>query len=398
MAVKITQKDFICRAVSVHGDLYDYSKSVYKNYRTKVCIQCKVHGEFYQTPHDHISGKYGCRFCGKESASSKRMKSKEEFKKEIENLYPGIFNIDSLVYSGMNSPVRITHINFGEFEICPKKLLYQNPKRGDMFHTVDFLKKEKQVKIENFLKRAEEVHGDKFTYDMVNYNGHESSISIYCKEHKKHFTQKTKHHLKSNGGCPDCKSDSISRAASQDLPSFIKKAVEIWGDSLDFSKTVYKNNKTKSVFVCRKHGEFTKTPNDIIGGHGCKLCGTSKLGKYNVKNSKNRESLYKEQTAILYLMKIHNSEETFYKVGISISLFDRISNIKSLSKCEVEVIHSVNMTLFEAVNREHTILDQLSKYSYLPKKRFSGYRECLSVDCLEEVNKAFTQIYDNYKD
>ena len=45
---KTTTEEFIERARKVHGDKYDYSKVEYINSRTKVCIICPEHGEFWK--------------------------------------------------------------------------------------------------------------------------------------------------------------------------------------------------------------------------------------------------------------------------------------------------------------------------------------------------------------
>lgn len=59
-----TLEQFIEKARKVHGNKYDYSKVEYVNNHTKVCIICPTHGEFWQIPSGHISGK-GCCMCGK---------------------------------------------------------------------------------------------------------------------------------------------------------------------------------------------------------------------------------------------------------------------------------------------------------------------------------------------
>ena len=56
-------QEFIKRAREIHGDKYDYSKVEYINNKTKVCIICPVHGEFWQIPYTHIKG-FGCSRCG----------------------------------------------------------------------------------------------------------------------------------------------------------------------------------------------------------------------------------------------------------------------------------------------------------------------------------------------
>lgn len=64
MPKKITTEDFISRAMIVHGDRYDYSKSIYTSAKEKVTIVCKKHGvEFYQSPTNHLQGKVGCNKC-----------------------------------------------------------------------------------------------------------------------------------------------------------------------------------------------------------------------------------------------------------------------------------------------------------------------------------------------
>ena len=64
-------QNFIEKARKVHGDKYDYSKVEYVNSHTKICIICPEHGEFWQTPNNHLCGK-GCNECGKRIVSLKK--------------------------------------------------------------------------------------------------------------------------------------------------------------------------------------------------------------------------------------------------------------------------------------------------------------------------------------
>jgi hypothetical protein len=54
--------EFIKRSHDVYSNKYDYSKLDYVNTSTKVTIICKDHGEFSQTPNNHLSGS-GCQKC-----------------------------------------------------------------------------------------------------------------------------------------------------------------------------------------------------------------------------------------------------------------------------------------------------------------------------------------------
>lgn len=58
-----TTEDFIKKATQVHHGKYDYSKSVYQGTKTKLCIICPEHGEFWQYPSNHLKG-VGCPRCG----------------------------------------------------------------------------------------------------------------------------------------------------------------------------------------------------------------------------------------------------------------------------------------------------------------------------------------------
>lgn len=66
---KLTISDFITKATNIHSNTYDYSKSLYKNYDTKLEIVCKIHGSFWMTATNHINGKQGCPVCGYSSKS-----------------------------------------------------------------------------------------------------------------------------------------------------------------------------------------------------------------------------------------------------------------------------------------------------------------------------------------
>lgn len=55
-------KEFIIKANKMHSNLYDYSKVIYVNARSKIEVECKEHKSFWQTPHRHLLGD-GCPIC-----------------------------------------------------------------------------------------------------------------------------------------------------------------------------------------------------------------------------------------------------------------------------------------------------------------------------------------------
>lgn len=59
---KKTKEEFIRQAQEVHNNKYVYSLVEYNSTNEKVCIICPEHGEFWQTPNNHLFGA-GCPAC-----------------------------------------------------------------------------------------------------------------------------------------------------------------------------------------------------------------------------------------------------------------------------------------------------------------------------------------------
>jgi len=59
---KKTTEKFISEATRTHGELYGYENSDYQGALTKLTITCFIHGDFYQTPANHLNGA-GCPDC-----------------------------------------------------------------------------------------------------------------------------------------------------------------------------------------------------------------------------------------------------------------------------------------------------------------------------------------------
>ena len=75
--------EFVKRATLIHNNKYDYYKSIYSAYHSKVDIICRLHGVFKQTPADHLNGK-GCPLCAiVENHNKSRMCIDEFIKRSI---------------------------------------------------------------------------------------------------------------------------------------------------------------------------------------------------------------------------------------------------------------------------------------------------------------------------
>lgn len=57
-----TKYSFVKKAILKHRNKYDYSLVQYKTAKIKVKIKCPIHGDFNQTPDNHLTG-FGCKEC-----------------------------------------------------------------------------------------------------------------------------------------------------------------------------------------------------------------------------------------------------------------------------------------------------------------------------------------------
>ena len=115
---KKTKEEFIKGARKKHGDKYDYSKVDYVNKRTKVCIICHEHGEFWQTPSSHLQGK-GCPICGGTSTLTK-----EELIKKARKVHDNKYNYTKVEYVNNKTKVCIICPEHGEFWQTPYDHFY----------------------------------------------------------------------------------------------------------------------------------------------------------------------------------------------------------------------------------------------------------------------------------
>lgn len=77
----MTREEFIRKAVSIHGNLYDYSKLEYTGVETLMTIICQKHGEFTQLGQNHIHNVHaaGCWKCGVDKRAITQSMTYEEF-------------------------------------------------------------------------------------------------------------------------------------------------------------------------------------------------------------------------------------------------------------------------------------------------------------------------------
>jgi hypothetical protein len=110
MPKKITHDDFMDKILEKHGDLFDYTKTRYINYRTKITITCKSHGEFEIFPDNHLRGQ-GCVMCARER--HKLTKIDEDRLAILRDVHAGKYEYKDLTVT--DGKINITCHKHGDF-------------------------------------------------------------------------------------------------------------------------------------------------------------------------------------------------------------------------------------------------------------------------------------------
>jgi hypothetical protein len=192
---KKTREEFIIKAKEVHGDRYDYSLVNYVNNNTKVKIICPEHGVFEQAPVKHVNARQGCSICGNIITHNKQRKSKEEFIIKAKEVHGDKYNYSLVDYVNNNTKVKIICPEHGVFEQAPVNHLSG---KGCKYcgGTAKF---DKTL----FIIKAKEVHGDRYDYSLVDYVNNSTKVKIICPEHGV-FEVTPNNHTSKKHNCKKC--------------------------------------------------------------------------------------------------------------------------------------------------------------------------------------------------
>lgn len=111
---KLSTSQFIDMAIKSHGYLYDYTKVKYIDLKTPIIIICKIHGEFNQTPRNHIHNSHGCPKCNGGVSDTLDI-----FIEKAKNIHGNLYNYSQVIYKGSYIKVKIICNYHGVFNQNP---------------------------------------------------------------------------------------------------------------------------------------------------------------------------------------------------------------------------------------------------------------------------------------
>ena len=195
--IKRLKEKFYKKCDELYNGFYDYSKSIFESREDNIIVICPKHGEFTINVRSHMGGAI-CPKCRNLIKNKKPKLTTEEFIKKCIKKYSNKFTYENTIFIDYNTPTKVTCKIHGEIEIIPKHFLYDS-KFGCKYCSVDST----TLTYEDFIEKAREIHGDKYDYSKVEYNGNKNKVCIICPKHGE-FWMTPNAHLSQKQNCPKC--------------------------------------------------------------------------------------------------------------------------------------------------------------------------------------------------
>lgn len=182
--------EFIKKAMVIHGNKYDYTKTDYVRAASKICVICKTHGEFWQKPNAHLSKKTGCPAC------ANTQQTIIQFIEKARITHTDKYDYSKVTYTSRSTKVCIICPVHGEFWQTPSHHWLGSGCRQCVHDNY-------RSSTNEFVEKAMLLHGDGvYDYTSVDYKTAMLPVRIKCKTHGE-FLQTPNCHL-AGSGCPSC--------------------------------------------------------------------------------------------------------------------------------------------------------------------------------------------------
>lgn len=259
---KLTTEEFVKEAKTVHGDKYDYSKTIYINNVTPLIIICREHGEFRQSPARHKSGSI-CSECARIKMNDKNRVNIADFIREaqIKHDYKYKYHLVH-EYKSQSEFIDIICPVHGVFT---QRAYAHRSGSGCERCSYDERGLKIRVTIDEWVKDCTKIHGGKFDYSKVTFDKVDEIVTIICPYHGE-FKQRAREHRVN--GCSTCGKLTGAYAYSKD-ENYVEKAKEIESylyvfEFEDFYKIGISNNPRSRKINVKSRLKLDYTPKTLI--------------------------------------------------------------------------------------------------------------------------------------
>lgn len=244
--------------------------------------------------------------------------------------------------------------------------------------------------LEIFIEKAIIVHGGFYDYSFVNFVSSKDPVEIVCTEHGK-FLQKPNEHL-SGRGCPTC--GQLRKFVG--LENFIKRSNEVHNHKFDYSNSVYEHSSSKIEIICKVHGSFFQKAGAHMMGHQCPKCSGEERAARQHWNYVKRCELnpdMAEGLGYLYLVEMFVNDESFIKIGISTNYKKRLGRYKE-EGLDFNLLKVIETTAVKSATLENQVLRFVKNQDirYIPKYSFKGWTECADINSKELLMNYYEEL------
>lgn len=415
---------------------FDYSKKL----ENKVELTCKVCEKKTERLFYNLFKSDNCLRCVAKEKANERHKDKWMSKEEFIKLLP--LNVN---YKVLDERVNLNHSilvedAFGICKVSPRQLT-----RGSGTSVQNAINK-----TDYRINLYRSIHGDNFSYPNFEYRTNNSSIDIICNRCGREDTIIDCNHIKKGTGCKTC--DTTLGTPRMDDEDFLQRVIntgsnieilehrgeyhtpilcknkyglvkispdhllkgsigsfksavdktsykieqfkEKHGNKYTYPNYEYCGNRCDAKIECTFHGEFTQSSDVHLMGSGCTPCSFIESGRVNghsrtdfIINSKGRE-------CILYIVKMADENEQFYKIGITSHPTEYRFKKASDVKYDIEIIHehkSFDAGYIWDLEKEHH--RKYKEFHYKPEIYFKGITECFTTKLpIEEIISYLKQL------
>lgn len=200
----------------------------------------------------------------------------EQFIASARELHGNQYTYDNSVYVDRSTPISITCPTHGEFLLTMHSHVYR---KCGCKQCGDAKKRKSLYTKPQLIDMSVAVHGEKYSYDQIEFNQHPSmkiKVPIECPNHGT-FMQSFSSHIYARSGCPHCGAWSAAAKRQLSIPKteqkFIADALATHGDQYTYEHVQYVNSHTPVTITCPTHGDFIKRPvKHLSSQEGCPGC------------------------------------------------------------------------------------------------------------------------------
>ena len=282
MGRKVSFEEFVKRSNKVHHGKYSYHEESYTNTHDVTLITCPIHGDFGQTPKNHIKGQ-GCPKCGKEHATNYKKHKWENFVNESNKRFHGKYDFPNIEQEYENSHSKVTihckecgnvfgkiagdHITSSDGGCLQCRRIMR--KKFYTYKDVKPIADEKGIAIKLF--------EGKITKNDI--------VALICPIHGE-YKAKLNAVLYGKGHCRKCHCGKPKRT----MDSFKNEFETKYGDLIEANYATFTSMSKPMEYRCKICGNiFKRTPQAMIGAHykhgPCPTCSQRERSRLKTKTT-----------------------------------------------------------------------------------------------------------------